>query len=121
MTYFKNVEHTSVNKLKLITCLQFRLSIECKQVQDWSCNWGAREDTMLLFGVYVHGFGSWLYMEADTTLGLNDKLFIGGNDSDEKQTPKAIHLVRRADQWMKILEEEDRARHELLDISDKRW
>ena len=73
---------------------------------------------MLLFGVYVHGFGSWSEIKADKTLGLNDKFFIGGNDSDEKKTPKAIHLVRRVDQMMKILAEEDRLRNDLHGSSE---
>ncbi|KAI9364279.1 hypothetical protein BD770DRAFT_407066 [Pilaira anomala] len=71
---------------------KFRVPTEDKQVQDWSCNWGAREDGMLLFGVYVHGFGSWLDIKADTTLGLRDKMFVGENDSDEKKVPKATNL-----------------------------
>ncbi|KAI9364212.1 SNF2 family N-terminal domain-containing protein [Pilaira anomala] len=92
---------------------KFRVPTEDKQVQDWSCNWGAREDGMLLFGVYVHGFGSWLDIKADTTLGLRDKMFVGENDLDEKKVPKATDLVRRTNHLMKILAEEDRLRNDL--------
>ncbi|KAI9361837.1 hypothetical protein BD770DRAFT_382766 [Pilaira anomala] len=97
---------------------KFRVSTGAKRVQGWSCNWGAKEDAMLLVGVHEHGFGSWSAIQADKPLGLSDKFFIGGNDSDEKKTPKAIHLVRRADQMMKILAEEDRLRNDLHGSSE---
>jgi chromodomain-helicase-DNA-binding protein 1 len=88
---------------------KFRVSLNAKRVQGWSCAWGPKEDAMLLVGVHQHGFGSWPLIQADTPLGLSDKFFIGGPD-DDKKTPKAIHLVRRAEQMMKILAEEDKMR-----------
>lgn len=99
---------------RLKTCtdrLKFRVTLGAKRVQGWSCPWGAKEDAMLLVGVHEHGFGSWPSIQADIPLGLSDKFFIGSND-DEKKTPKAIHLVRRAEQMMKILAEEDKLRNE---------
>ncbi|KAI9246306.1 SNF2 family N-terminal domain-containing protein [Helicostylum pulchrum] len=92
---------------------KFRVSMVAKRVQGWSCNWGAKEDAMLLVGVHEHGFGSWSLIQADVALGLSDKFFIGTNDDDDKKTPKAIHLVRRAEQMMKILAEEDRLRNDV--------
>ncbi|KAI7891653.1 SNF2 family N-terminal domain-containing protein [Mucor mucedo] len=92
---------------------KFRVSLGAKRVQGWSCAWGAKEDAMLLVGVHEHGFGSWPLIQADIPLGLSDKFFIGGNEDDDKKTPKAIHLVRRAEQMMKILAEEDKHRNEL--------
>ncbi|RCH84263.1 hypothetical protein CU098_003443, partial [Rhizopus stolonifer] len=90
---------------------KFRVSLGAKRVQGWSCAWGPKEDAMLLVGVHHHGFGSWPAIQADTPLGLSDKFFIGSQD-DDKKTPKAIHLVRRAEQMMKILAEEDKLRNE---------
>ncbi|CAO3634620.1 unnamed protein product [Mucor hiemalis] len=89
---------------------KFRVSLGAKRVQGWSCAWGPKEDAMLLVGVHEHGFGSWPLIQADIPLGLTDKFFMG--NEDEKKTPKAIHLVRRAEQMMKILAEEDKLRNE---------
>lgn len=88
---------------------KFRVSLGAKRVQGWSCAWGPKEDSMLLVGVHKYGFGSWPLIQADTPLGLSDKFFIGDED---KKTPKAIHLVRRAEQMMKILAEEEKMRNE---------
>ncbi|KAF7730273.1 hypothetical protein EC973_002516 [Apophysomyces ossiformis] len=104
--------------------LKFRLSLGAKRVQGWSCPWGQKEDAMLLIGVHKYGFGSWLQIQADQTLGLVDKFFLGngGNEDDDetsrrnmkekddKKTPKAIHLVRRAEQLLKMLAEDTKAR-----------
>ncbi|KAI8375142.1 SNF2 family N-terminal domain-containing protein [Blakeslea trispora] len=97
----------------MIDRTKFRVSLGAKRVQGWSCSWGPKEDAMLLVGVHQHGFGSWPAIQADTPLGLSDKFFIGNHDDeDDKKTPKAIHLVRRAEQMMKILAEEDKLRNE---------
>ncbi|KAI9261993.1 SNF2 family N-terminal domain-containing protein [Sporodiniella umbellata] len=91
---------------------KFRVPMFAKRVQGWSCNWGPKEDAMLLVGVYKYGFGSWQQMQSDVPLGLSEKFFINTNDESDKRTPKAIHLVRRADQMLKILAEEDELRKE---------
>ncbi|KAG0185249.1 hypothetical protein DFQ28_009648 [Apophysomyces sp. BC1034] len=104
--------------------LKFRLSLGAKRVQGWSCPWGQKEDAMLLIGVHKYGFGSWLQIQADTTLSLSDKFFLGyganeeddesgrrsAKEKDDKKTPKAIHLVRRAEQLLKMLAEDTKAR-----------
>ncbi|OBZ91189.1 Chromodomain helicase hrp3 [Choanephora cucurbitarum] len=100
---------------------KFRVSLGAKRVQGWSCSWGPKEDAMLLVGVHQHGFGSWPAIQADTPLGLSDKFFIGNQEEeDDKKTPKAIHLVRRAEQMMKILAEEDKLRNERTSTSTKK-
>ncbi|KAG1474548.1 hypothetical protein G6F56_000296 [Rhizopus delemar] len=93
---------------------KFRVPMFAKRVQGWSCNWGPKEDAMLLVGVYKYGFGSWQQMQADVPLGLDEKFFIATNDDNDKRTPKAIHLVRRADQMLKILAEEEELRKEKI-------
>ncbi|KAI8993671.1 SNF2 family N-terminal domain-containing protein [Pilobolus umbonatus] len=90
---------------------KFRVSLGAKRVQGWSCPWGPKEDAMLLVGVHKHGFGSWPLIQADIPLGLSDKFFMGGPE-DDKKSPKAIHLVRRAEQMMKVLAEEDKLRRD---------
>ncbi|KAI9320048.1 SNF2 family N-terminal domain-containing protein [Dichotomocladium elegans] len=105
--------------------LKFRMSLGAKRVQGWSCAWGQKEDAMLLVGVDRHGFGSWLKIQADPEIGLEDKFFLnhagdeeeGGSgrapqkDKDDKRTPKAIHLVRRAEQLLKVLAEDEKSNH----------
>ncbi|ORE20364.1 hypothetical protein BCV71DRAFT_254269 [Rhizopus microsporus] len=87
---------------------KFRVPLLAKRVQGWSCNWGPKEDAMLLVGVHKYGFGSWQMIQADTSLGLQDKFFISTNDED-KRTPKAIHLRKqRSDDT----EERSAKRHE---------
>lgn len=86
----------------------FRVPPVAKHVQAWSCEWGTKEDSMLLVGVHQHGFGSWPLIEQDAPLELSGKFFLGAGKEEEKKSPKAIHLVRRADQMLKILAEEDK-------------
>ncbi|KAI8096334.1 SNF2 family N-terminal domain-containing protein [Halteromyces radiatus] len=99
--------------------LRFRLSLDAKRVQGWSCSWGQKEDAMLLVGIHRYGFGMWSAIQADESLGLTGKFFLGSsnpstsrdnNDMDnenDKRTPKAVHLVRRAEQLLKICAEEE--------------
>ncbi|CDS12854.1 hypothetical protein LRAMOSA05038 [Lichtheimia ramosa] len=97
--------------------LKFRMSLGAKRVQGWSCAWGQKEDAMLLVGVDRHGFGSWAKIQADPDLELDGKFFLGQDEDDstpkdkeDKRTPKAIHLVRRAEQLLKIVAEDDKSR-----------
>lgn len=100
--------------------LKFRMSLGAKRVQGWSCAWGQKEDAMLLVGVHRHGFGSWHQIGADKSLELDGKFFLGSDEDDagrrqakeDKRTPKAIHLVRRADQLLKILAEDEKGRRQ---------
>lgn len=94
--------------------LKFRMSLGAKRVQGWSCAWGQKEDAMLLVGVDRHGFGNWAKIQADSDLELDGKFFLGQDEDDstkeDKRTPKAIHLVRRAEQLLKIVAEDDKHR-----------
>jgi chromodomain-helicase-DNA-binding protein 1 len=88
-------------------------------VQAWSCEWGTKEDSMLLVGVHQHGFGSWPLIEQDTPLELSGKFFLGAGKEEEKKSPKAIHLVRRADQMLKILAEQDKKNMDVISTNGK--
>ncbi|KAG1078832.1 hypothetical protein G6F42_024065 [Rhizopus arrhizus] len=92
----------------------FRVPPVAKHVQAWSCEWGTKEDSMLLVGVHQHGFGSWPLIEQDAPLELSGKFFLGADKEEEKKSPKAIHLVRRADQMLKILAEEDKKNMDVM-------
>ncbi|KAJ7178362.1 chromodomain-helicase DNA-binding protein [Mycena crocata] len=78
---------------------------------NWSGRWGPQDDSMLLVGAYLYGFGNWEAMAKDPKLGLDGKFFLEegkkGEDSANKPIPNAIHLVRRGDFLLSILREHD--------------
>jgi chromodomain-helicase-DNA-binding protein 1 len=78
---------------------------------NWSGRWGPQEDSMLLVGAFLYGFGNWEAMAKDSRLGLDGKFFLEegkkGEDSSTRPIPNAIHLVRRGDFLLGILREHD--------------
>ncbi|EPS97739.1 hypothetical protein FOMPIDRAFT_38562 [Fomitopsis schrenkii] len=78
---------------------------------NWSGRWGPQEDSMLLVGAYLYGFGNWETMAKDPKLGLEGKFFLEegkkGEDASTKPIPNAIHLVRRGDYLLSQLREHD--------------
>ncbi|KAL4402912.1 ATP-dependent DNA helicase Hrp3 [Malassezia pachydermatis] len=107
--------------------LQWRIPVDhLKSTLNWHCEWGHKEDSMLLIGIWRHGFGSWEQIEADKDLGLDHHFFLeegkratDGKDDDDaakdeatkakagagksRPIPNAIHLVRRGDYLLKVL------------------
>ncbi|KAI6157570.1 SNF2 family N-terminal domain-containing protein [Pisolithus tinctorius] len=82
-----------------------------RPVLNWSGRWGSQEDSMLLVGAYLYGFGNWEAMAKDEQLGLEGKFFLEegkkGEDSSSRPIPNAIHLVRRGDFLLGLLREYD--------------
>ncbi|KAF5380499.1 hypothetical protein D9615_004578 [Tricholomella constricta] len=78
---------------------------------NWSGRWGPQDDSMLLVGAYLYGFGNWEAMAKDAKLGLDGKFFLEegkkGEDSASRPIPNAIHLVRRGDFLLGMLREHD--------------
>jgi chromodomain-helicase-DNA-binding protein 1 len=78
---------------------------------NWSGRWGPQEDSMLLVGAFLYGFGNWETMAKDPKLGLDGKFFLEegkkGEDSASRPIPNAIHLVRRGDFLLGCLREHD--------------
>jgi chromodomain-helicase-DNA-binding protein 1 len=78
---------------------------------NWSGRWGPAEDSMLLVGAFLYGFGNWETMAKDPKLRLEGKFFLEegkkGEDSASRPIPNAIHLVRRGDFLLSILREHD--------------
>ena len=88
-----------------------------KLPSNWECDWTTSDDSMLLVGVWKHGFGAWEAMAKDKQLPFARKFFLEdarkGKDAKpvdkEKKKDKAArlpnstHLVRRADQLLKTL------------------
>ncbi|KAG6837496.1 hypothetical protein H0H93_008421 [Arthromyces matolae] len=78
---------------------------------NWSGRWGPKDDSMLLVGAFIYGFGNWEAMQKDPKLGLEGKFFLEegkkGEDSASRPIPNAIHLVRRGDFLLGLLKEHD--------------
>lgn len=82
-----------------------------KPTMGWTTPWKAFEDSRLLVGVWKYGFGSWEDIQDDPELDMANKFFLsepkGAKPDDEgpKQTPSAIHLVRRADYLLGLVKD----------------
>ncbi|KAJ3759144.1 P-loop containing nucleoside triphosphate hydrolase protein [Lentinula raphanica] len=77
---------------------------------NWSGRWGPQDDSMLLVGAYLYGFGNWEAMAKDPKLNLDGKFFLEegkkGEDAATRPIPNAIHLVRRGDYLLSLLREQ---------------
>jgi chromodomain-helicase-DNA-binding protein 1 len=93
--------------------LTFRLPDATKSAA-YSCEWGAREDGMLLVGIDRYGFGAWPQIRDDPELGMQDKFFLEEHRVEKKeerkkadergiQSPGAVHLVRRSEYLLSVL------------------
>lgn len=88
---------------------------DASKAAHYTCDWGAREDGMLLVGIHRHGYGAWVQIRDDVDLGLKDKFFLEEHRVDKKEertkstekfeakSPGAVHLVRRADYLLSVL------------------
>lgn len=97
----------------------FVLNKTPKLVQNWNCDWTVKDDALLLVGVYLFGYGSWVQIRDHPVLGLQNKIFLeSASKSDKKpdekdskgahkKVPGAVHLGRRVDYLFSILKEED--------------
>ena len=96
--------------------LSFRVPEASKGAEKYSCPWGAREDGMLLLGILKHGYGAWVPIRDDASLGMKDKMFLEEHRVEKKEernkgvstaakSPGAVHLVRRADYLLSVLKE----------------
>ncbi|KAI0160978.1 hypothetical protein GGR52DRAFT_576390 [Hypoxylon sp. FL1284] len=91
----------------------FRLP-DATKAAHYSCEWGSREDGMLLVGIDRYGFGAWTQIRDDRDLGMQDKFFLEEHRIEKKQervmaetrgakAPGAVHLVRRAEYLLSVL------------------
>ena len=90
--------------------LQFRIPSANSAAGRYTCSWGAREDGMLIVGIFRHGHGQWEKIRDDKELRMKDKIFLDeGGKSDIRQVrePGAEQLKRRADYLLDTLREED--------------
>ncbi|PSR99437.1 P-loop containing nucleoside triphosphate hydrolase protein [Coniella lustricola] len=93
--------------------LAFRLPEAAKSAH-YTCEWGHREDAMLLIGIDRYGFGAWTNIKDDAELNMNEKFFLEEHRVDKKeerrnasekniQSPGAVHLVRRSEYLLSVL------------------
>ncbi|ORY62103.1 P-loop containing nucleoside triphosphate hydrolase protein [Pseudomassariella vexata] len=91
----------------------FRLT-DATKAAHYSCEWGAKEDAMLLVGIDRYGFGAWTQIRDDRELGMQDKFFLEEHRIEKKQerehgetkgakAPGAVHLVRRSEYLLSVL------------------
>ena len=89
---------------------------EASKPATYTCEWGPKEDGMLLIGIVRHGFGAWTLIRDDPDLGLQRKLFLEEHRVEKKEertlgnekgvkSPGAVHLVRRTDYLLSVLKE----------------
>ncbi|EPY53159.1 ATP-dependent DNA helicase Hrp3 [Schizosaccharomyces cryophilus OY26] len=99
----------------------FEIPVHLRSVHGWSCEWGRREDSMLLAGICKHGFGAWLEIRDDPELKMKDKIFLDDNKSEnsgekdkekEKKVPSSVHLVRRGEYLLSALRDYHRKAEE---------
>lgn len=95
---------------------------------NYTCPWGAKEDAMLLVGIDKHGFGAWVQIRDDADLDMQDKLFleehrVGKKEernkaNDKLKAPGAVHLVRRSEYLLSVLQSkysDDRVAQRIVD------
>ncbi len=91
----------------------FRLH-DATKAAHYTCEWGAREDGMLLVGIDRYGFGAWTQIRDDPDLDMADKFFLEEHRVEKKeerkkgddksiQSPGAVHLVRRSEYLLSVL------------------
>ncbi|KAH8837459.1 hypothetical protein MCOR27_004667 [Pyricularia oryzae] len=91
----------------------FRLP-DASKAAHYSCEWGPREDGMLLVGIDRYGFGAWTQIRDDPELNMEGKFFLEEHRVEKKeerkrgddksiQSPGAVHLVRRSEYLLSVL------------------
>ncbi|KAE9989972.1 hypothetical protein EG327_002068 [Venturia inaequalis] len=92
----------------------FRVTGQVKPALDFTCDWGAREDGMLIVGIAKHGWGAWSDIRDDPDLDMKAKCFLEEQRSEVKAArekaddakankPTQVHLNRRANYLVTLL------------------
>ncbi|ORY08127.1 hypothetical protein K493DRAFT_250596 [Basidiobolus meristosporus CBS 931.73] len=92
------------NRLEDANLEKFRLSFPLKPYK-LNSRWGQKDDSMLLVGIFKHGFGSWDKIKEDPSLGLHSKMT--KEDASKVSTKTANSLTRRGDYLLKALRESE--------------
>ncbi|KAJ3375493.1 hypothetical protein GGF31_004612 [Allomyces arbusculus] len=89
--------------------LAYRIPHPLKPVTNWSTAWTPREDSLLVVGVYRHGFGNWMKIRDDAALDLGSKMFL--LEEEKEKIPRQEHLARRAEYVIKVLGDKYNSTH----------
>ncbi|CAJ0849675.1 9190_t:CDS:10 [Entrophospora sp. SA101] len=81
--------------------------------------WGQEEDSLLISGIYKHGFGNWRAVREDSDLGLREKLSVDEDDASLR-TSNIAKVVRRAEYLLKVIREWTRKFKTQNDIKGKK-
>nr|CAG8435680.1 14839_t:CDS:2 [Entrophospora candida] len=81
--------------------------------------WGQEEDSLLISGIYKHGFGNWRAVREDSDLGLREKLSVDEDDASLR-TSNIAKVVRRAEYLLKVIREWTRKFKAQNDIKGKK-
>ncbi|KAF2431097.1 hypothetical protein EJ08DRAFT_670177 [Tothia fuscella] len=96
---------------------RFRIPEAAKTPKDFSCEWGAREDGMLIVGISRYGWGEWVSVRDDPDLNMQDKCFLEearkenkdaraeAGEKAKQKTPTQVHLNRRAKYLITVLKD----------------
>ena len=83
---------------------------------DWgSIHWSSVQDSMLLVGISIHGFGNWQALKADKRLNISGIL-----PKNPNSRPQGSHLKTRAESLLKNLERAKLMRENSKEKSHKR-
>lgn len=74
------------------------LFLDRTKLANYDVEWGQKEDSALLRGIYQYGLGSWEAIKMDPSLGISENILA----NDDKK-PQAKHLDMRAQYLLKIL------------------
>lgn len=66
---------------------------------NFDVEWGVKEDTRLLCGIYQYGIGSWESIKVDPQLSLSDKII----PANGKKKPQSKHLQSRSEYLLKMI------------------
>ena len=63
-----------LNSLSMDEIYQWPIPVDnIRPTLNWSCKWSAQDDSMLLVGAFLHGFGNWEQIQKDERLNLQGK------------------------------------------------
>ncbi|CAH1760888.1 9311_t:CDS:10 [Entrophospora sp. SA101] len=109
------IDLRAVNTLKA----RFTIKFSLKPVNNWFTEWGQEEDSLLISGIYKHGFGNWRAVREDSDLGLREKLSVDEDDASLR-TSNIAKVVRRAEYLLKVIREWTRKFKTQNDIKGKK-
>nr|CAG8475413.1 6731_t:CDS:2 [Entrophospora candida] len=99
------IDLRAVNSLEAISDpSRFTISFSPKPVGSWFTEWGQEEDSLIISGIYKHGYGNWQTIREDPDLGLQEKLSVDKDDATLRASNIA-KVARRTEYLLKVIRE----------------